>query len=56
MRVHVSLGREVGLVGTHIKDLLGVDTFEATLEGNWVITEDVRVWVVGQDGMTFGSG
>ena len=44
------------LVGTHIKDLLGVDTFEATVEGNWVTTEDVRVWVVSQDGMTFGSG
>ena len=44
------------LVGTDLKDLLGTDVFEATAEGNWVTTEDVRVWVVGYDGMTFGSG
>ena len=44
------------MVGRDIKDLLGTDAFEATAEGNWVTTEDVRVWVVGQDGMTFGSG
>ena len=44
------------MVGRDIKDLLGTDTFEATAEGSWVTTEDVRVWVVGQDGMTFGSG
>ena len=44
------------LVGTDLKDLLGIDTFEATAEGNWVTTEDVRVWVVSQDGMIFGSG
>ena len=44
------------MVGRDIKDLLGTDTFEATAEGNWVTTEDVRVWVLGQDGMTFGSG
>ena len=25
-------------------------------EGHWVTTEDVRVWVAGYDGMTFGSG
>ena len=44
------------LVGTALGGLLGTDAFEATAEGNWVTTEDVRVWVVGQDGMTFGSG
>ena len=44
------------LVGTDLKDLLGTGMFEATAEGNWVTTEDVRVWVVGYDGMTFGSG
>ena len=44
------------LVGTDLNDLLGTDAFEATPEGNWVTAEDVRVWVVGQDGMTFGSG
>ena len=44
------------LVGTDLKDLLGTDMFEATAEGNWVTTEDVRVWLVSQDGMTFGSG
>ena len=44
------------MVGRDIKDLLGTDAFKATAEGNWVTTEDVRVWVVGQDGMTFGSG
>ena len=45
-----------GMVGTDLKDLLGTDMFEATAEGNWVSTESVRVWVVGYDGMTFGSG
>ena len=30
--------------------------FEVTAEGSWVTTEDVRVWLLGQDGMTFGSG
>ena len=44
------------LVGTALKDLLGTDAVEATAEGNWVTTESVRVWVVGYDGMTFGSG
>ena len=44
------------LVGTDLKDLLGTDMFEATAEGNWVTTEDVRVWLVTQGGMTFGSG
>ena len=44
------------LVGTDLKDLLGTDMFQATAEGNWVTTEDVRVWLVSQDGMTFGSG
>ena len=29
---------------------------KATAEGNWVTTEDVRVWVVSDGGMTFGSG
>ncbi len=44
------------LVGTDLKDLLGTDMFEATAEGNWVTTEDVRVWLVTQGGMVFGSG
>ena len=44
------------LVGTDLNDLLGTDMFEATAEGNWVTTEDVRVWLVSQDGVTFGSG
>ena len=44
------------LVGTDLKDLLGTDMFQATAEGNWVTTEDVRVWLVSQDGMTFGCG
>ena len=44
------------LVGTYLKDLLGFDIPDAPAEGNWVTTEDVRVWVVGYDGMTFGSG
>ena len=44
------------MVGKSLEDVLGTDTFEATAEGNWVTTEDVRVWVLGQDGMTFGSG
>ena len=44
------------LVGTDLKDLLGTDMFEATAEGIWVTTEDVRVWLVTQGGMVFGSG
>ena len=44
------------MVGKSLQDVLGTDRFEATAEGNWVTTEDVRVWVLSQDGMTFGSG
>ena len=44
------------MVGRDLKDLLGTDMFEATAEGNWVTAEDVRVWVVRDGGMTFGSG
>ena len=44
------------LVGTDLKDLLGTDMFEATAEGNWLITDSTRVWVVGYDGMVFSSG
>ena len=44
------------MVGKSLADVLGTDRFEATAEGNWVTTEDVRVWVLSQDGMTFGSG
>ena len=43
------------MVGKSLEEVLGTDV-EATAEGNWVTTEDVRVWVLGQDGMTFGSG
>ena len=43
-------------MGTGLKDLLGTEMFEATVEGNRVTTKDVRVWVFDQDGMTFGSG
>ena len=44
------------IVGQDISDIFGTDTFEATAEGNWVTTEDVRVWVVSDGGMTFASG
>ena len=44
------------MVGKSLEDVLGTDTFEATAEGDWVTTESLRVWVVGQDGITFGSG
>ena len=44
------------LVGTDLKDLLGTEIFEVPAEGNWVTTESVRVWVVGDGGMVFGSG
>ena len=44
------------MVGKSLEDVLGTDKFEATAEGNWVTTEDLRVWVLSQDGMTFGSG
>ena len=43
-------------MGMNLSDLLGTGSFEVASEGNWVTTEDVRVWVVGQGGMTFGSG
>ena len=41
------------MVGRALSDILGTDAFEATAEGNWVTTESLRVWVVGQNGMTF---
>ena len=43
-------------MGTDLKDLLGIDTFEATAEGNWLTMESVRVWLVEHDGLVFGSG
>ena len=43
-------------MGTAPKDLLGTEIFAVTEEGDWVTAEDVRVWVVGYDGMTFGAG
>ena len=43
-------------VGTALNDLLGTDVFEVPEEGHWVTTGSVRVWVIGYDGMTFGSG
>ena len=47
---------EKGLVGRDLEDLFGVATFEASEEGNWVTTEALRIWVVGYDGLVFGSG
>ena len=44
------------MIGKSLDDVLGTDKFEATAEGNWVTTEDTRVWVLSQDRMTFGSG
>ena len=44
------------MVGKSLEEVLGTDTSKAAADGNWVTTEDVRVWVLGQDGMTFGSG
>ena len=44
------------MVGKHLRDIFGTDVIEAAAEGNWVTTESVRVWVVGSDGMIFGSG
>ena len=43
------------LVGTAPKDLLSTEIFAVTEEGDWVTAEDVRVWVVGYEGMTFGA-
>ena len=43
-------------VGRDLEDLFGVAMFEASPEGNWVTTESLRIWVVGYDGMVFGSG
>ena len=44
------------LVGQDISHIFGTDTFVVTQLPSAVTTEDVRVWVVGYDGMTFGSG
>ena len=44
------------MVGQDISDIFGTDACEATAEGNWVTTESLRVWVVSDGGMTFGSG
>ena len=54
------------MLGKDLKDLFGTDTFEVAKEGSWVTTENtnpstgqlesMRVWVVSDDGMTFGSG
>ena len=44
------------LVGTDLSDLLGEETSEIPAEGRWLTNESVRVWLVGYDGMTFGSG
>ena len=44
------------MVGRHLTDIFGTDEVEATEEGTWITTEDLRVWVVGDGGMTFGSG
>ena len=44
------------MVGQDISDTFGTITFEVTPEGTRVTTEDLRVWVVSDDGMTFGSG
>ena len=44
------------MVGQDISDILGTDVFEATAGGNWVTTENLRVWVVRDGGMTFVSG
>ena len=44
------------MVGRSLDDVFGADAISATAEGSWVTTEDMRVWVVGDNGMTFGSG
>ena len=44
------------LVGRDLKDLLGMDMFEATGDGSWVTTESLRFWVVEDDGRLFASG
>ena len=44
------------MVGQDISTIFGTDEVSATAGGNWVTTEDLRVWVVGDGGMMFGSG
>ena len=44
------------LVGTDLSNLLGAETTGIPAEGRWLTNESVRVWLVGYDGMTFGSG
>ena len=44
------------MVGQDMSDIFGTALTIALPEGNWVATGDVRVWVVGDGGMVFGSG
>ena len=44
------------MIGRETQELFGTATFDATEDGAWVTTEDTRVWVVSDNGMTFGSG
>ena len=45
------------MMGRNLEDVLGTDQFkEATEEGIWVVTEDVRVWVMDHEGTTHGAG
>ena len=44
------------MVGKDMSDIFGTALTIALPEGNWVATGDVRVWVVGDGGMVFGSG
>ena len=32
------------MVGTDLEDLLGTNMFESTAQGNWLTTDDVRLW------------
>ena len=44
------------MVGKETQELFGMVTFDASMDGSWVTTEFLRVWVVGHEGFVFGSG
>ena len=32
------------MMGTDLEDLFGTNMFESTAQGNWLTTDDVRLW------------
>ena len=47
---------DVSKIGRDTQELFGSGNFQATADGDWIVTEALRVWVAGYDGYVFGSG